>query len=246
MKKLAIKRRIIMIILTALLSFIMLFFSIKYNWNFSYILKDIFYFPIHAIPSNNEKKVFSKIENELEQELKDMKELLKIDNTLTEFDIVNATVINRNTSYWNSEIIINKGTKDNLNEGMAVIDGYGLVGRIEKPGLTTSVVKLITSNLNNNKISVKLWSNNNSINKILEQDDNNNLIISGIDNNYVFNIGDIVTTSGLSDIYPSGITIGKVSKIESDKFGLSKKAYITRTSDLDDIRFVSVLIRKTK
>ena len=42
------------------------------------------------------------------------------------------------------------------------------------------------------------------------------------------------------------LQIGKVSKIESDKFGLSKKAYITRTSNLDDIRFVSVLIRKAK
>ena len=114
---------------------------------------------------------------------------------------------------------------------------------IEHVSVTTSVVKLIT-NYSNGKISVKVWnSDNTSINKVLEVDEYNNLIISGIDNEFDIKEGLKVTTSGLSDIYPSGITIGTIEKIEEDKFGISKKAYIKHAGNLDNIRFVSVLIR---
>lgn len=246
MKKIAIKYRFILIILTGLALFVTLFFSVKYNWNVSYILKDIFYFPVHVIP-NNKEICLSDREKELEKELQEMKGLLDIDNTLTEFDTINAVVINRNVSYWDSELIINRGSKDNVKEKMAVIDSNGLVGIIEKTSLTTSIVRLITSNSKNNKISIKLWGeNDNSINKILEQDEDNTLFVSGIDNDFKFSIGDVITTSGLSDIYPAGIIIGKVKKIESDKFGLSKKAIVEHVGDLNNIRFVSVLVRRSQ
>ena len=246
MKKITIKYQFILIILTGLALFVTLFFSVKYNWNVSYILKDIFYFPVHVIPNNKEMCLLNR-EKELEKEIQEMKDLLNIDSTLTEFDTINAVVINRNVSYWDSELIINRGSKDNVKEKMAVIDSNGLVGIIEKTSLTTSIVRLITSNSKNNKISIKLWGeNDNSINKILEQDEDNTLFVSGIDNDFKFSIGDVITTSGLSDIYPAGIIIGKVKKIESDKFGLSKKAIVEHVGDLNNIRFVSVLVRRSQ
>lgn len=246
MKKIAIKYQLILIILISLILFVTLFFSIKYNWNVSYILKDIFYFPINAVSHDQEVCLIGR-EKEQEKELQDMKDLLKINSTLTEFDTINAVVINRNVSYWDNEIIINKGSKDNIKKNMAVIDRHGLIGKVEKTSLTTSTIRLITSNSKSNKISIKLWGDNDSsINKILEQDENNNLFVSGIDNDFIFSIGNVITTSGLSDIYPSGIPIGKVKKIESDKFGLSKKAIIEHIGDLNNIRFVSILARRTQ
>ena len=75
-------------------------------------------------------------------------------------------------------------------------------------------------------------------------DKDNNLFISGIDNKENIKVGDLVTTSGLSDIFPSGIDIGYIEKIENDKFGISKKAYLKPKSNLDNLRFVLVLKRK--
>lgn len=220
----------------------LLFFSIKYNVDTTYLLRDILYFPINIFVPNN-KIVLEDHCSQLQEELNYLKGLLEINNTLSDFSIVSSTVINRNANYWSNELTINKGSRDNIKVGMAVIDNRGLIGKIDKVGLNTSIVKLITNNSNGNKISVKIGTGDNSINKILEVDENNNLVIFGIDNNYEVKLGDIVTTSGLSDLYPSGIMIGKIEKIEDDKFGISKKIYIKHASNLDNIRFVSVLLR---
>ena len=192
--------------------------------------------------TKNNVSNFENVYLEKNEELEDLKKILEINNTLTDFKCINAVVINRNTSYWNSELVINKGSKEGIKKNMAVIDGKGLIGSVTKVSLTTSTVKLITSN-HNNKISIKILSETQSINKILEQDKDNNLIISGTDNNFSINIGDSIITSGLSDIYPSGITIGTIDKIEDDMYGVSKKAYIKPIGDFDNIRFVVVLDR---
>ena len=243
MKKIDLKYKIILFIIGGGIVYSLLFFSIKYKWNTTYILRDIFYFPITMVTSNNNNTIFEDRCLELQEEVNDLKKVLELNNSLSDFKEVSATVINRNANYWNNELTINKGSKDNIKEGMAVVDGNGLIGRIEHVSVTTSVVKLIT-NYSNGKISVKVWnSDNTSINKVLEVDEYNNLIISGIDNKFDIKEGTKVTTSGLSDIYPSGITIGTIEKIEDDKFGISKKAYIKHAGNLDKIRFVSVLIR---
>lgn len=242
MKKIGLKYKTLLLIISGGIIVSLLFFSVKYNVDTTYLLRDVFYFPINLFVPK-EKIVLEDRCIDLQEELTSLKELLKINATLSDFSIVSSTVINRNASYWNNELTINKGSRDNIKEGMAVIDSRGLIGKIDKVGFTTSIVKLITSNSKDNKISVKIGVGDNSINKILEVDENNNLIISGIDNNYDIKIGDSITTSGLSDIYPSGITIGKVEKIEDDNFGISKKVYIKHISNLDNIRFVSVLIR---
>jgi len=244
MKKIDLKYKMILIMISGGIVFSLLFFSIKYNFDTTSILRDIFYFPINVVTSNSNKTILEDRCLELQEEVTELKKLLELNNSLSDFTFVSSTVINRNTSYWNNELTINKGLNDNIKEGMAVIDSNGLIGRIKHVSLTTSVIELITNYSTNNKISVKIWKDDNtSINKVLEVDINNNLIISGIDNNFDLKEGSKVTTSGLSDIYPSGITIGTIDKIENDKFGISKKAYVKHSGDLDNIRFVSVLIR---
>jgi rod shape-determining protein MreC len=231
----------IVLILSSGLICSLLFFSLKYNWDFSFIFRDIMYFPITIMSKNNAWN-FENVDIEKNKELENLKQILEINNTLTDFKCINATVINRNTSYWHNELVINKGSRDGIKKDMAVMDGQGLIGSITKVSLTTSTIKLITGNFNN-KISVKILTSGKSINKILEHDKDNNLVISGIDNNFKINIGDAVVTSGLSNIYPAGITIGTIKKMEDDRYGVSKKIYIKPIGDFDNIRFVVVLNR---
>jgi cell shape-determining protein MreC len=108
-----------------------------------------------------------------------------------------------------------------------------IMGIIIVPKMAESVVSIY------NLVTTKMPD----IVKILEQDKDNNLIISGIDNNFPVNIGDYIVTSGLSDIYPSGITIGTIERIVDDAYGVSKKAYIKPIGDFNNIRFVVVLDR---
>ena len=56
--------------------------------------------------------------------------------------------------------------------------------------------------------------------------------------------GSIVTTTGMGDIFPSGIMIGKVKSIKTDNFDLAKTVIVEGTVDYDDLNYVTVLKRK--
>ena len=240
------KFNMLWIIVIILLTFVMLYMlNTKKELYINKIIKDIIYIPARLIKEDAKEDIIGQnLNTELLEEIKQLKALLDIDNTLSEFETINATVIERNTAYWFNNITINKGKKDGIEVGMAVVTNEGIVGKIENISYLTSSVKLITSNDKNNKISVRINSKDKVHNNILTTDPNGKMIINGIDKTSKVEVGNIVVTSGLSEIFPSGIIIGKISKIENDEYGLSKKALIEAQTDLNNIRFVSVLSRK--
>lgn len=183
------------------------------------------------------------INSEILKENKELKELLELNQTLSEREYINATVINRNIGYWFNEITINKGTKHGITEGMAVINSKGLVGKISKTTNYTSKVKLLTDEHMEDKISVKIEYDDRFVYGLLSNYKDGEFIITGISNNIEINEGAKVTTSGLTDLFPSGILIGYVSEISIDNFDLAKTLKVKSDIDFDDIYYVTILNR---
>ena len=52
--------------------------------------------------------------------------------------------------------------------------------------------------------------------------------------------GDLVFTSGLGGVFPSGIYIGTVSQIESEENGLAQNATIEVGADLTSLRRIYI------
>lgn len=221
-----------------------LYFSLNGNANFSLTyLKDILYKPF--IDINNKIDIVGKnINTELINENAELKELTNITYTLSSFAKINATVIERNHSFWLDSMTINRGKKDEIDIGMSVVVGEGLVGKVVNITNNTSLIRLITSRDNNNKISIKIKTGETYIYKVLEFE-NEDLVINGIGKDVELKEGMTVFTSGLSDIYPSGITVGEISKVENDNYGISKRAYVRSKVDFNNLRFVSVLKRES-
>ena len=69
------------------------------------------------------------------------------------------------------------------------------------------------------------------------------MLVKGIDKNSEIKIDDIVVTNGLGGIFPSGIYVGKVKKIEKDNYDLSKIVYIDIKDNFKNINYVMVLGR---
>lgn len=182
---------------------------------------------------------------ELQREIKQMKELLELNKTLEETSYISATVINRNIGYWHNTLTIDKGEIDGIKEDMPVIVGNGLIGKVIKTSYLNSTVKLLTSEDINNKISVRIQRENEFFYGLLTSynPSHNTFIVEGIDTNKEILIGDVVTTTGLGDIFPSGILIGEVSNITTDSFDLAKTLEVTSKVDFNDISFVTVLKR---
>ena len=231
--------------------YILSFIAIKGNINIFYpyyYLKDLIYFPVLA--SSKEVELDSNmqegIEMELRKELEELKNLHNIDSTLGEFTKVNAMIIERNKMYWFNTLTINKGKSSGIKEDMAVITGKGLLGRISKVGNNTSEVKLITTNDVNHKISVMIKTNDNLVYGILSgyEENNNTLQVISSNKDESIKSGDFVYTSGMGGIFPSGILIGQVLEIIPDKYEVSKVIQVTPSTNIQDLRFVSVLIRE--
>jgi len=62
---------------------------------------------------------------ELKKQIEELKELTNIDYVLSDYEYLNAAVINRNLGYWYDTVTINKGSSDGIKKNMAVITSKG-------------------------------------------------------------------------------------------------------------------------
>ncbi len=190
------------------------------------------------------KAVLLEEENrELKSSLDDLKSLLDLNKLTTEYKVINATVINRNVGNWYNTLIIDKGEKSGLKADMIVITNEGLIGKITKTTFYSSEVKLITTPDLNNKISVGVITDDNTTYGLLSGYDKMTKELSVIDiiDNTSIKVGDKVITSGLGNIFPKGIIIGTVSKVEMDDFGISSLVKVKPIADFNNLRYVTVL-----
>ncbi|APS42291.1 Rod shape-determining protein MreC [Weissella jogaejeotgali] len=182
----------------------------------------------------------------LQQENRALKDQLKISNTLTDYKVVNAVVTSRSPSSWQTQLIIDKGTNAGLKKGLSVMGSGGLIGRITQVNTTNAKVELISDNSQvSDRFAIRVQNGDGeTVDGIVTSfNQSKNLIVMGqITSSVSVKKGDLVTTSGLGGVTPSGLYVGKVEKVGSDNYGLSKKIYIKPATDFNNIPVVSVAI----
>lgn len=180
------------------------------------------------------------------KELNSLKENNNLKNTLIDYEIIDSYVINRNVGYWYDTLTIDKGSLDGIKKDMAVINSKGLIGKITKTTNTTSTVKLLTGLNENNRISVKIKVDDTYLYGLLSNYKDNYFILEGISDNREIKEDSIITTTGLDNLFPSGIEIGYFKKSITDDFELSRTIYVKPLVNFDNIDYVMVLKRGNK
>lgn len=201
------------------------------------------------LKSNIEKIESLEAENiELKQEINKLKEELNVETVLSDYEYLNATVVSRNALYWYNLLTIDKGSKNGIEDGMVVINSTGLIGKITNVSNYSSDVKLITTNDTNNKISVTITNGDKRLTGLINSYnyEDGNLKVEGISNTETVMVGDLVYTSGLGGVFPSGILIGRVESITTDVYDLAKIINVKPSADFDDINYVTILKRVDK
>ena len=185
---------------------------------------------------------------ELEDEVDKLQKTLELNQVLSKDAYLNATVVNRNLGYWYNTITIDKGSKNGVKVDMPVVVSEGLIGKVSKVTNFNSTVKLLTSDDVNNKISVKISVDGKNVYGLLSGYDKSSrsFIVEGIADNTEIKEGDMVLTTGMGDIFPSGILVGKVSKITKDNFDLARTVEVKSDVNFDDIRYVTILKRQSE
>lgn len=213
---------------------------------------------IASIPENKLKEITSKFKSHMDLYESHQKELIKIENSdqlklqnefltaeneklrelldesINSQEIFARVLIDKDSPYLKS-VVLNKGTKDKVKIGMAVIDDVYLVGQIIEVNYTNSRA-LLLSDLNS------------KIPSVLEPDDIQ-AVISGTGSEFGkiehtqeelredFKNKEIFAyTSGLGGLFKPGIPIGKINNISEGK--------INFFSDFTQLNYVKIVSYK--
>jgi rod shape-determining protein MreC len=141
---------------------------------------------------------------------------LAIDSTLeATFELKGARVLANSLRFSENYLTLYKGAKDGIKPGMGVFNSQGIVGRIKSVSENYSVAfSVLNTNL---LISAKIKSSD--VFGSVQWDGGN---ISEVQLLYVprhvkASKGDTIITSGFNAVFPEGILIGKISKVEVNK-----------------------------
>jgi rod shape-determining protein MreC len=163
-----------------------------------------------------------------------LKEIIN-DYFVNDNEIVAKVLMDKKSPFLRS-IAINKGSKDNIKLGMAVLDGIYFIGKIVEVNYLTSRVLLISDI--NSKIPVSIEPNNlqaimsgNGLEKGIIEYFNKDLKEIVIDDAIVF-------TSGVGGLFKSGIPIGKIVTKKNPSINQSVVHFY---KDLSQLKYVKVL-----
>lgn len=182
---------------------------------------------------------------ELEHQLKELKKVLDLNTVLSDQSYLNATVINRNASYWYQIITLDKGEQSGIQNDLPVVVNEGLVGLTSSVSNFSSSVKLLTMEEFPKPISVKIEVGEHHIYGLLSGYNQNSktLKVEGIAENTEIPMGSLVTTSGLGENIPAGIIIGYVKGVTSDNFDLARVVEVESKVNFEALSYVTILKR---
>lgn len=182
---------------------------------------------------------------ELRQELDSLRELLGFSQQLETRNIP-ARVIGKDPGNFFSTISINKGRRDGMRVDLPVIavqdNGEGLVGRIAHVGSTSSIVRPIFDSAS--FVAARLQSSRHEGLVSGGGIGNNVLLMRYVPEGTRGEIGygDVVVTSGMSEIFPAGIRIGRVRSISSQPYETSLELELGAVVDFSRLEYVLVIV----
>tara|TARA_B100000579_G_scaffold338653_1_gene289935 strand:+ start:172 stop:921 length:750 start_codon:yes stop_codon:yes gene_type:complete len=149
---------------------------------------------------------------------------------------ITAAVISRSSRSWWQYLEINKGAKDGILKGQAVIGPGGLIGLIDSTTLFTSRVKLLTHPGH----QLGAWIDRTKRHGILTGMGTNRPKLIFLNKNSLARIGDAVTTSPASTLLPPNLIIGIVQFVD-EKALPTPYAIVQLTASPEAIDWVQVL-----
>lgn len=157
-------------------------------------------------------------------------------------DIEAAMITEHEVTNWTSSLTLNKGTSLGIEVGDCVIDECGnLVGLINKAGTNWSTVLTLVDTDTSLGAQVFRTKDLGVAQGDFTMMRENRLRLDYIPADCRLLAGDLVVTSGLNGINPSGLVIGSVEEVQMDDSGASSYAILVPEVDFDALTEVFVI-----
>ena len=149
-----------------------------------------------------------------------------------------AKIINNNYTKDFNFLTINKGENQGVNKEMAVINSKGIIGITDNSSGSYARVQSILNR--NSKINARL-KNSNYFGSLGWNGINYNIVqLSDIPRQAPLKIGDTIETGGKSTIFPEGILVGVISKINKGNTA-DNKVDIKLFNDMSNLGYVQII-----
>jgi rod shape-determining protein MreC len=175
----------------------------------------------------------------LKQETKDTQKLramLGLKQSLNRRTIA-ADVVSRDPDNWFSQVTIDKGSKDHVRRGSAVITSLGVVGQVVKVEEWASVVRLLSDP--DQKVGVLIARINQP--GVLSGRSKSPPVIDFVPVGASVDVGDKVTCLGNGGIFPLGHPVGTVSMVRRDTNGTTLNIEIRPSENFFDLTHVLIV-----
>ncbi len=141
---------------------------------------------------------------------------LVIDSALeTNFDLKGARVVANSLRFSQNYLNLDKGSKDGIKPGMGVFNSQGIVGRVKSVSENYAIAfSVLNTNL---LISAKIKSSDVFGSIRWDGSNTSEVQLLYVPRHVKASKGDTVISSGFNAVFPEGILIGKISKVEVNK-----------------------------
>lgn len=148
-----------------------------------------------------------------------------------------AAIIGFNMERWTRTVVIDKGAESGILKDRAVIAPQGVVGRtLEVHGRTSRV--LLATDL---RSDIDVIVQRTRVKGVIEGNGTDGLILKYVRQVDDVQVGDRIMTSGLSGVFPKGLIVGEVTKIEKGGDNFFKHIEVRPSVDIGKIEEVLVL-----
>jgi rod shape-determining protein MreC len=183
----------------------------------------------------------------LQEENRQMKEMKLTNERLRQLlqfreknshSMIGAEVIGRDPSSWFRAVTIDKGERDGVEKGMAVISPTGVIGQILKTAPHYATVLLLTDY----NSAIDSIVQRTRAKAIVEGKGENRCQLKYLRRAEEVAVGDVVVTSGLSGNFPKGLMVGEIKKVDKKGHGVFQYAELVPSVDLTQLEEVFVIM----
>ena len=184
----------------------------------------------------------------LQQQLDELRHKANVDTSMVndQWSMVNdsmrlipARIIDNSVRKRDNMIVIDVGSEDGVAPEMGVLSGTGVVGIVS--GVTPHHALVMSILNSHSSISCRLrgteyfgylkWKGGRPLRAYMDD----------VPRHAHIEKGDIVETSGFSNVFPAGIFLGKVAEIKNSSDGLAYELEILLSTDIANLRHVNVI-----
>lgn len=212
------------------------------------VLFEVYYWvsrPFHANPYQQEQLLNARTEElqgritELETQNQKLQQLLGYVSAQKAKGIV-APVVGRSADHWWQQVTLGRGSQDGISPGFIVMGPGGLVGRIASVTSNTSLVLLISDSMS--RVGVTISRSRHM--GFLQGKGKNRAVMEFFDNIPNVKVGDVISTSSVSQLFPAGWPVGRVESVDMNKTP-APEAIIEFTAPINSLEWAVVFPHNT-